>query len=1103
VSVPNAPQQVREGGSFAPSAARLRSAPPPARTKATFRQVAAALLAAHEEGRAHGAVTASNVRVRSDGRVELLGGDEARATSPSERERAFAADWYAFGAMLYEALTGRTPFAERGSEADVSPQAPTPPSAVARGIPRELESLCLDLLAADPRRRPTGADVLRRLGTRSEPPAAAARLGREQPFFGRRAELELLGGELARVVADRAPRLAFVYGEPAIGKSTLVDQFAIEVRTRTTDALVMYGRSYRSESLPYKAFDGIVDALASAIQAMPRVEAERVTPRDASLLLRLFPVLGRIETFRSAPSPPDTPNDPRTRRRRAFGAMRELLARIGARIPLVLIVDDVQDCDADEAELLRSIVSPPEPPVALVVLVSNAAPFARNASNALDARWPTPDRTLEIGPLDSVAGRELEDFLVGEHGASQHATTPGHQTSDHAAQLAVLRCRVAIEGAGGAAALNRAITLAVDALPSQTRRVLELIAIAGAPVSPRTAAHAEKMPLTEVGGVLASLRDMKLVRSDRTGSVELVTCIHERVREVVSAMLGDEHARARHAALAGALAEDDARDPAALAHHYAAAGDLARALPRWSRAATRAAEMLAFDRAATLTRRILEHDPSLTRPQRKALHLDLATAFVGVGRGREAAAAYLAAVEHANSAERIEIQRLAATVLLRSGQIDDGLALLTNLLATVGLSMPRGGLAGLVNVGWNRLRLRMRGYDYVVREENQLPERTLMMLDALAATAHSTGFLLGIGGVALQTRHLRAALAAGEPRRIARALFSEIGYLAVYGTPAAAQADRAIAAASAVIERIGDPALGATLAGITALSTYNRGKFVEALEQIEHAVSDLRRRKTGANYQEDIVFLESWRLPTLLWLGRVREILSTRAAMLRDAQDCGDLWSASLTQLYTGEHARLWAEDLAAMNAAQDEAILTWKAHAFGYPHFLHMTNLANRALAEGRGADAVAILSAADKDVRRAMLLGAQMLRVLYMYTWGRALLATGDRSKLGRVLRLAQRLAREGVPYAVANGSMLRAAVAFLRKDYAAALRELEAVEAIHSQGGSACVLVQVRMFQARVLGGEAGAKLAAETAVEMTRLGIRRPELIFPLLGLRQGD
>lgn len=280
--VPEVPQQAGGGDSRAPPAARLRSTPPPARTKATFRQVAAALLAAHQEGGAHGAVTASNVRVRSDGHVELLGGDAARAKSPSEMEVAFAADWYAFGAMLYEALTGRAPFAERGSEPNVSPRAPTPPSAIARGVPRELDSLCLDLLADDPRLRPTGADVVRRLGARSEPPTAAARLGRDQPFFGRRAELELLGGELARVVADRAPRLAFVYGESAIGKSTLLDQFAIEVRARAAAALVMYGRSYRSESLPYKAFDGIIDALASAIQAMPRVEAARVTPRRVS-----------------------------------------------------------------------------------------------------------------------------------------------------------------------------------------------------------------------------------------------------------------------------------------------------------------------------------------------------------------------------------------------------------------------------------------------------------------------------------------------------------------------------------------------------------------------------------------------------------------------------------------------------------------------------------------------------------------------------------------------------------------------------------------------------------------------------------------------------
>src|SRR5262249_3815220 len=74
-----------------------------------------------------------------------------------------AADVYALGVILYEALTGRVPFRGDGA-ADtlrrVLTQAPEAPGRLAPGVPAELEEVCLRCLEKDPRRRyPTAQDL--------------------------------------------------------------------------------------------------------------------------------------------------------------------------------------------------------------------------------------------------------------------------------------------------------------------------------------------------------------------------------------------------------------------------------------------------------------------------------------------------------------------------------------------------------------------------------------------------------------------------------------------------------------------------------------------------------------------------------------------------------------------------------------------------------------------------------------------------------------------------------------------------------------------------------------------------------------------------------
>src|SRR5439155_989240 len=81
------------------------------------------------------------------------------------------------------------------------------------------------------------------------------------PLIGGMAEMAALRDAFAAMRGGRAVTL-FVEGQSGVGKSSLVKQFTRSLGLAHPDVLVLAGRCYERESVPYKAFDGVVDALS-------------------------------------------------------------------------------------------------------------------------------------------------------------------------------------------------------------------------------------------------------------------------------------------------------------------------------------------------------------------------------------------------------------------------------------------------------------------------------------------------------------------------------------------------------------------------------------------------------------------------------------------------------------------------------------------------------------------------------------------------------------------------------------------------------------------------------------------------------------------------
>lgn len=558
------------------------------RLRRSLAQLGLGLSALHGAGIIHRDIKPSNVLVTSDERVVLLDfglaaelgasgqyqgeGEilEGTAQYMSPEQAAMesltpASDWYSVGVMLYEALTERLPF--NGSILQILLNKletdPVPPLEIEPTVPEDLNELCRAVLRRSPTDRPSSSEILRRLNlaaARVETLSVTRPALQEGPqLVGREQHLALLESALAEMEVGR-PETVFVCGRSGMGKSALIQEFLRQVRQRGP-VVILTGRCYEQEAVPFKALDSLIDSLGRYLQLLAPAEAEAVIPQDWEALTRVFPVLGQVRVPAAAKRSALTIRDQQELRQRAIAALRELLIRIGELRPLVLYIDDLQWGDEDSASLLASLLRPPCPPLMLLIGTyraedANTSVFLNTFSEAQrksEFRWN--HRAVSVDPLTTAEAQTLAMALLPNEGPDVQRFAEVVAAESGGSPFFVQELvRHLLEAEDPTAEINLEDVLwtRVYRLPVPSRRLLEVIAVAGRPLPPWDSFRAAGV---EADGptLLAQLRSAHFVRSTGSSGEAQVETYHDRIREAVGRHLDVERRREVHTRLAGIL----------------------------------------------------------------------------------------------------------------------------------------------------------------------------------------------------------------------------------------------------------------------------------------------------------------------------------------------------------------------------------------------------------------------------------------------------------------------------------------------------------------------------------------------------------------------
>ncbi|MEP7123854.1 MAG: AAA family ATPase [Byssovorax sp.] len=602
-----------------------------------------------------------------------------------------SSDLYAVGVIAYELFAGRSAFradnfgALRTAVLDTMPDLSDIDPRVAPVIER--------LLAKDPRDRyADAAEVMAALADATGQPLLVETPHTRESFLqaaelvGREPELTRLSALLGGLLQGKGAAW-LIGGESGVGKSRLLDE--LRARALVNGVTVLRGQEVSEGGGPYQVWRDVLRWLLLLTDP---------ADHEAGVLKALVPDL-RALLDRDVPDAAEV--EPDAAQMRLANTVELLLGRVGR--PVLILLEDIHWARSDSLKLLSHLAAKIASQPVVVV-----ASYRDDERPQLLHELPTM-QSFKLDRLDPEGIAALSRSMIGAVGARPEIIarlareTEGNPfflvevvraLADEAGQLDRIG-REAVTGTVSSVGLSEVIQRRLHQAPPRARPLLEAAAVAGRQIDMALLRRIE--PATDLDEWLASCTDAAVLDA-QDGQIRFA---HDKLREGLLATLGAPARRAIHRRVAEAIEAvypEASAQTAALAHHWAAAGDDARAARYCGIAGEDALRSSAYREAVRFFEQALQMAPESPIARGAVVESPAATALgAAVRRARRLVgpADRQAASVSENQGDRLQRARWLGLLSDAKGRLGDhleGARYGEKALRELGLRVPGGPL---------------------------------------------------------------------------------------------------------------------------------------------------------------------------------------------------------------------------------------------------------------------------------------------------------------------------------------------------------------------------------------------------------------------------